>query len=234
MLSNKVLFDLCDKLPVLWHMVNIKTMEMFDRQLWSYSLEFFRGEISDGEFEQSFIDAIENQLTRAWNEGADEVGVSIEEMTEDDLGVLQGLISDEIGYLTGLGVDIIDIKESTSGMDEKDALDAFRSQFRSRIDIWASKYGEMVNRAKIHFGGKTRLVWTLGATEEHCTTCSALNGIVAYAYEWDESGITPGESGSEVLECHGFGCDCSLQETDARRSPNAFQRLLDIATSGNV
>jgi hypothetical protein len=234
MLSNKVLFDLCDKIPVLWRMVNVKTLEMFDRQLWSYSLEFFRGEISDGEFEQLFIDAIENQLTRAWNEGADEVGVSVEDMTEEDLGILQGLITDEIGYLTGLGVDIIDAKESTVGMTDSEALDAFRTSFRSRIDVWASKYGEMVNRAKIHFGGKTRLVWRLGATEEHCTTCSALNGIVAYAYEWDQSGITPGESGSEILECRGYHCDCSLEETDERRSPNAFQRLLDIATSGNV
>jgi hypothetical protein len=197
-------------------------------------LEFFRGEISDSEFEQSFIDAIENQLTRAWNEGADEVGVSIEDMTEEDLGILQGLIDEEVGYLTGLGVDIIDIKESTEGMSENEALDEFRSQFRDRIDIWASKYDEMVNRAKIHFGGKTRLVWTLGATEEHCNTCSALNGIVAYAYEWERSGITPGESGSAVLECRGFHCDCRLEETDERRSPNAFNRLLDIATSGNV
>jgi len=234
MLSNNVLFDLCDKLPVLWRMVNVKTLEMFDRQLWSYSLEFFRGEISDGEFEQSFIAAIENQLTRAWNEGADEVGVSIEDMTEEDLGILQGLITDEIGYLTGLGVDIIDAKDATVGMDEKEALDAFRTSFRSRIDIWASKYDEMVNKSKIHFGGKTRLVWRLGATEEHCETCQALNGIVAFASEWDSSGVTPGESGSSVLACGGWRCDCSLEPTDARRSPDALSRILDIATSGNV
>jgi hypothetical protein len=233
MLSNKVLFDVCDKISVLWRMVNVKTMEMFDRQLWSYSLEFFRGEISDSEFESDFIAAIENQLTRAWNEGADEVGVTIEEMTEDDLAILQGIINDEIGYLTGLGVDIIDAKDATDGMDEKEALDMFRSQFRPRIDIWASKYDEMVNRAKLHFGNKTRLVWTLGDTE-HCETCSALSGIVAYAYEWEESGITPGESGSTILACGGWNCGCSLQPTDERRSPNALSRLLDIATSGNV
>jgi len=225
MLSNKVLFDLCDKIPVLWRMVNVKTLEMFDRQLWSYSLEFFRGEISDGEFEQLFIDAIENQLTRAWNEGADEVGVSIEDMTEDDLGILQGLITDEIGYLTGLGVDIIDAKESTSGMTEGEALDAFRSQFRSRIDVWASKYGEMVNKSKAHFGGKTKLKWELGATEKHCETCEWLNGTVAYAYEWEQAGVYPGESGSSVLACGGWNCDCKLTETDERRSPNAIQRL---------
>jgi len=225
MLSNNTLFDLCDKLPVLWRMVNVKTLEMFDRQLWSYSLEFFRGEISDGEFEQYFMDAIENQLTRAWNEGADEVGVSIEDMTEDDLGILQGLITDEIGYLTGLGVDIIDAKEATAGMEEKEALDAFRTSFRSRIDIWASKYNEMVNKSKIHFGGKRRLKWTLGATEEHCETCSYLNGLVAYAYEWEQAGVYPGESGSSVLACGGWRCDCSCEETDERRSPNAIQRL---------
>jgi hypothetical protein len=232
--NKSILLSICDAIPVLWHHVSIKTLEMFDRQLWSYSLEFFRGEISDDQFESDFIAAIENQLTRAWNEGADEVGVLPEEMTEEDLGVLQGLIDEEVGYLTGLGVDIIDIKESTEGMSEKDALDEFRSRFRSRIDIWASKYNEMVNRAKIHFGNKTKLRWDLGATEKHCETCLALNGIVAYAYEWEQSGIHPGESGSAILACGGWACDCKLTETDERRSPNAFQTLLDIATSGNV
>lgn len=230
----KFMLDICDAIPELWHLVNVKTAEMFDRQLWSYSLELFRGEVTDSEFETDFISAIENQLTRAWNEGADEVGVSIEDMTEDDLGMLQGLITDEIGYLTGLAVDIIDIIDETQGMDEKDALNEFRSQFRSRIDIWASKYDEMVNRAKIHFGGKTRMVWRLGATEEHCNSCSALNGIVAYAEEWDKSGVTPGESGSSVLECGGWRCDCRLEETDERRSPGALSRIMDIATSSNV
>jgi hypothetical protein len=233
-MNKQTLYDICDTIPKLWHMVNVKTMEMFDRQLWSYALEFFRGEITDNEFEADFIAAIENQLTRAWNEGADEVGVSPSDMTDEDLGILQGLIEEEKGYLTGLGVDIIDAKETTSGMDAKEALDAFRSSFRSRIDVWASKYNEMVNRSKIHFGGKKRLVWRLGATEEHCTTCSALNGIVAYAREWEQSGVTPGESGSSVLECGGWRCDCSLEETDARRSPDAFSRIMDIATSSNV
>ena len=224
-MNKNILCDICDTIPALWRLVNVKTMEMFDRQLWSYSLEFFRGEISDGEFEQSFIDAIENQLTRAWNEGADEVGVAIEDMTSEDLDILQGLINDEIGYLTGLGVDIIDAKEATAGMDEKEALDAFRSSFRSRIDVWASKYNEMVNKSKIHFGGKTRLVWRLGATEEHCTTCSYLDGLVAFAYEWEQAGVYPGESGSEVLECGGWRCSCTCEPTDERRSPNAIQRL---------
>ncbi|MFA5150264.1 MAG: hypothetical protein WC433_05085 [Candidatus Omnitrophota bacterium] len=233
-MNKSILLSICDAIPVLWHKVTIKTLEMFDRQLWSYSLEFFKGEISDDQFESDFITAIENQLTRAWNEGADEVGVLPEEMTEEDLGVLQGLIDEEVGYLTGLGVDIIDIKKSTEGMSEKEALDEFRSRFRNRIDIWASKYNEMVNRAKIHFGNKTKLRWDLGATEKHCETCLALNGIVAYAYEWEQSGIRPGESGSAILACGGWSCDCKLSETDERRSPNAFQRLLDIATMGNV
>jgi len=233
-LKNSILFDVCDSIPALWHIVSIKTLEMFDRQLWSYALEFFRGEVSDNQFESDFIAAIENQLTKAWNEGADEVGVPVSEMTEDDLAILSGIISEEIGYLTGLAVDIIDIIKDTEGMTDKEALDAFRSQFRPRIDIWASKYNEVMNTSKIHFGGKIRLVWRLGATELHCETCSALDGIVAYAYEWEQSGITPGESGSSVLSCGGWNCDCRLEETDQRRSADALGRLLDIATSGNV
>jgi hypothetical protein len=203
-------------------------MEMFNRQLWSYALDFFRDNITDDWFEQSFMYAIDNQLTRAWNEGADEVGVSQSDMTDDDLALLSKLIAEEKEYITGLAVAIIDIKDSGATLDD------FRSQFRPRIDIWASKYDEVKIKSSMHFNGKVRRKWILGAAEEHCPSCSALNGIVAYSYEWEAAGIFPGENGSETLACHGYNCQCECPETDERRSPNAFQRLLDIATSGNV
>jgi len=121
--------------------VAIKTLEMYQRQLWSYALDFFRGEISDIEFEDSFFSAIEGQLTKAWNEGADEVGVLPEDYTDEDNAIIEGIIADEQSYIDNLGVAILDAKEALVDPSKiTDAeLNAFRSEFGARIDMVARK-----------------------------------------------------------------------------------------------
>jgi hypothetical protein len=213
-----------------------KTQEMFQRQLWSYALDFFRGDMSDAEFEQSFFDAISGQLTKAWNEGADEVGVLPEDYTDEDNAIIDGIIADEQSYVTNIGVDILDAIEAREvpGKITPEELNAFRSEFGARIDMWANRYTDVNNQAKLHFGGKEKLVWHLGATEKHCDSCSRLDGIVAYADEWNEAGIRPQSPPNSALICSGWNCDCSLDTTNERRTRDALGILMDIATSGNV
>ena len=100
--------------------------------------------------------------------------------------------------------------------------------------MWSNRYNEVVNEAKIWFGGKQRLKWKLGATEKHCTTCQALDGIVAYASEWEQSGLKPQNPPNPNLECGGWHCDCSLETTDEKRSPDALGTLMDLATAAHT
>lgn len=99
-----------------------------------------------------------------------------------------------------------------------------------RVPLWANRYNEAVSRANMTIQAKLggRLVWRLGETEEHCTTCAALNGIVAFASEWELSGVKPQNAPNPHLECQGWRCDCSLEPTDKRRSPNAWDRIMGV------
>ena len=63
-------------------------------------------------------------------------------------------------------------------------------------------------------GELIHLVWRLGRTEQHCSTCFALNGTVASATDWVISGIRPQAAPNARLECGGWRCDCSLDVTD--------------------
>lgn len=231
---KSILFDLMDTIPALWNMVEIKTQEMFDRQLRSNSIDLFKGDIGLTEWLDAFSAAIENQLTKAWNEGADEVGVLPEDMTPEDMAILGGIINEEYNFMYQLGDEIEFLSRQTRELPENEALDQFRSEFDSRLSIWGNRYADVVNQAKLHFGGKTKLVWRMGATEKHCDSCLQLNGIVAYADEWEASGIRPQSPPNGALECGGWNCSCELVTTDERRSYNAYSRLLDIAVSGNV
>lgn len=203
----------------------LKSIGTYGRQLWKYCLDLYRSG-DGGMFLNQFIEAIGNQMTRAWNEGAREMGVEPEEMTDTDKAELKAIIDSEYDHVLDLGEAILISRNGT--------MEEFRQQFRPRIDMWVARYNDAANRAKVYFGGRQRLVWTLGATEEHCTTCAALNGIVAFAYEWEQSGIRPQSPPNEILSCGGWKCDCSLMPTDKRRSPDALGRLMDIATAANV
>lgn len=203
----------------------LKNANTYGRQLWRYCLDLYRSG-DGGTFLNQFIAAISNQMTRAWNEGAREVGVTPEEMTDTDRAELKAIIDSEYDHVIDLGEAIIQARDRT--------LAEFRQQFRNRVDLWVNRYEDAANRAKVYFGGRQRLVWTLGQTEEHCETCARLNGIVAFAYEWEQSGIRPQSPPNPVLECGGWQCDCTLKPTDKRRSPDALGKLMDIATAANI
>jgi hypothetical protein len=106
----------------------------------------------------------------------------------------------------------------------------------ARAGLWANQWNTAYNDALRLIGVEegSKMVWRFGATEEHCSTCLALNGIIAFASEWDESGVRPQNAPNQHLECGGWRCDCSLEVTDKRRSPNALTRILDAATAGNL
>ena len=207
--------------------VAYKTVDAFQRQLWNAALHLYRDGDTFG-FVDSFVYSIDAQLTRAWNEGAREVDVDPTDFTAEDTQKLDEIIANEHDYILTLAQDIEDARIANMNLDD------FRSKFAGRIDLWVNRYTDTVNSAKIWFGGKIKLEWVMGATEQHCQTCAQLNGIVAWSSEWLESGIQPQNPPNGMLECEGWRCDCHLNQTDKRRSPNALETLNTIAMSKNV
>lgn len=221
----KAIDAICEEMPEIFQRVNVKSIAMFERQLWSYSLNHFRGK---GDFISDFAEAIDKQLTRAWNEGAREVEVEPEGFTAEDVQKLHEIISNEYNFILGLAGAIDEAR--ITGMDEKD----FRTKFMPRILLWVNRYKETVNAAKIWFGGKVKLEWVLGQTEQSCDDCMKLSGTVAFASEWLESGIQPQKPPNEMIGCGGWRCDCKLVPTNKRRTYGARNFLFDFATSRHV
>ena len=90
--------------------------------------------------------------------------------------------------------------------------------------MWSGRYNEVRDQARIEFSKGTGQMfeWVLGPTEQHCTTCGGLSGIVATADEWDESGYRPQ---SPDLECHGYHCLCELQPTDKEKTKGGIPNV---------
>ena len=203
-----------------------KTAAAYELHAWAYMREFFTGGVDAFGFIDLMASEIENQFGRAWREGAAEVGVMPEDFTEEDDVMLESFITTEQNYLDGIAGDI------ESFIAEGGHTDAeFNAAFRSRAALWANGYTSMTNQAKIHFGGRDKFEWVRGPTEQGCSTCTQLNGIVAWGREWEAAGVKPQGS---MLECHGFNCLCDLQPTDKRRSAGALDRILTIMTSAKL
>jgi hypothetical protein len=200
-------------------MKSVKSMSSYRIFFEMSAMDLFDGSISHSTFIDRISRAIDQELTNAWNEGADEAQVLPEDMTESDLLVLEGYKQNEYDYLDRLAGDIEDARGNGKGWE----------QFQSRIDLWINRYSETANRARVYFGGKQKYKWIIGATEQHCETCAKLDGLVAWAEEWEQSDIRPQYPPNVMLECGGWRCDCQLVSTTERRTIRVMDRLTEIA-----
>ena len=214
--------------------LDVKTAAAYELHVWAYMREFFTSGDAFA-FLDSMANEIENQFTRAWNEGAREMGVEPGDMSEDDLLILEDLIVTEQNFLDGIAGDIEEYIAEGGHTDAE-----FNARFRARAGLWANGYNSMVTQAKLHFGDRDKLEWVLGATEQHCETgqngrpgigCKDLAGMVLYAREWVEAGVKPQSSSTN---CGGWECQCELRPTTKRRTPDGLGRLLDMMTAANV
>lgn len=197
----------------------MKDAETYERQLTNNVHALYSRAMNRRSFFRDTGNIIETQLTEAWKSGADEMMVLPEDMTAEDNAYIQKLISDERKYLDGFADDIQNAAGDQAGWEK----------FKPRIGMWVNRIKDVENQARIYFGGKQRLIWRYGPTE-HCDDCRRLNGIVAFAREWQQSGVHPQ---SRDLKCHGVNCQCTCTPTSQRRTPKALDKIKAIMGAGS-
>lgn len=197
------------------HQMAIKapyTDDRYRKEVYQAAAQYWK-DGNRGGFTTRMYGTIKFGLQSAYEQGADSVGVPLEDFEQDDKDRIDKIITEEKSHVAGL-------------LEFMDALanrpDAKLSDANSRLDMWVNRYSDVVSQAKLQFGGKKRMAWLLGDAE-HCETCKQLSRIVAWAEEWDKSGIKPKDN---RLECHGYNCACRMEETSRRRSPNALKRIM--------
>ena len=189
----------------------IKTADYMDRTISGLVRDLYDGDISKSDFEDSMSELIEKQFKRAFNEAMKENG---SEWTDAIDAKYQERVTNQYQYIEKFADDILAGKDAETGY----------GQFTSRAELWANQYDSTVNEAKLITGAKDdRYKWVMGATEEHCTTCASLDGVVATAEQWEASGFHPQQPPNDALTCGGWRCDCSLELTDEPVTEGFFQ-----------
>lgn len=150
------------------------------------------------------FNAIDRGLTRAWTEGAKQVGIAADEITPAEQLVLSGVIFNEYDKVGGL----IALLNTNTKKDGHKLGTIF-----ARLELWVNRYKDVVNRAKVEGEKDPKLKWSLGPTKNHCYTCGRLSGKIKRASWWRDN-VMPQQPPNPSLECGGWKCGCGLEPTD--------------------
>lgn len=201
-----------------------KTYEFFLRTMQRLIRSVYEGNLG-GDFITIAGNLISGQLQRAYEEAWKDEGTDSD--TPDYLTEsLDAMVTDQQGYLDGLYKAIVDAR--TDGTPIEPLL--------SRAEMWAGQYDTAYRQAveliRLETGGNFE--WVKGQTENGCSTCDKLNGIVMSAQEWQELNLHPRGYPNPLLECEGGGpanhCDCELKPTKQRRTPRAYTTVMNIVS----
>jgi hypothetical protein len=199
-----------------------KTYDYFLRELERMITNVYRDQLG-GEFIDIMASLIYGQLEQAYRQAwQDEEGEG--DLPDYLADSFESMYLNQFDFVDQFYRDIVDARIDETPIDP----------LLTRAHLWAHRYIEAYNEAVrlITLEGGGNMVWELGATEDHCSTCSALNGVVARASEWDALGVHPQGAPNDLIECGGWQCDCSLTPTDRRRSPKAYESIMNIVQKG--
>ncbi len=208
-----------------WLAHTIKSYSEFSGGIEDAITGLHAGSITESLFVDYMAEIISTQLREAWLEGMAANDLAPDEMIDEWDQTIEAIILNEYEFVDRLAGDIVAVQD-----DEK-ALPGLIS----RGGLWANRYNDVVNLAKLRTSdGTAKFEWILGDSIESCETCPQLDGIVAFSREWEQSRFRPQEPPNDMIDCGGWNCHCRLEPTTKRRSQNALNRLINIATSRKV
>ena len=174
------------------------------RGLWAGQLDYYQAwEVMDV--------AITNGFTRAWWDGAADVGIAPDELTPAERAAMGQAIVDQRGYIDGF-LSAIEAGSKANGGKLAPQL--------VRARLWTKRYTDVKQIAMAMAGADKKLKWIWHPEAEHCTTCGRLHNQIRRGSFW-QAHVLPN---SPKLECVASAngvpvCKCTLTPTDEPCTP---------------
>ena len=154
-------------------------------------------------FRNVFRRAVNDGFTFAFVAGWADAGASA--LTTEAQSWLNGRIEEEIKFANTLFTDLKALRDDKEiPMSAK--LEAAAMHAAAYTNTLTGVYAQGKMMGEPERDGR----WELGATEEHCETCSMLNGKTHPLSWYLKNGYIPQEAGSNTLACGGWRCDCRI------------------------
>lgn len=199
-----------------------KTEEYFNAHIEHLIQQLYNGYMDGSTFIDIMYSLISGQIYDAYVQAWEDDGNTLP--LPDYLDSAEKLaVVNQQDFVQGLADDIIQASVDGKPIDP----------LLARAGLWSNQWSSEYNNAQVLITANTggKMMWIEGDTKEKCEQCVALDGIVAYASEWDELNVHPKNAPNEMISCGGWDCECKLQSTDQRRSPKAFETIMNIVSA---
>ena len=183
----------------------------------------YAGKVGTVEFTDRMTSIIGGQLRNAYNTAWINEGMNDDETSAQLPDYLEESLLDMIEVQTDSNYSYQFFTDIMKARSDKTPIDPLLSRAELWAGQWNTAYENATSLITLNNGGREE--WILGATEEHCPECAALNGIVALASEWEKLNVRPKNPPNDNLTCGGWRCDCQRVATDKKRSRNAYNRI---------
>lgn len=167
------------------------------------------------------ITATRNEFRRTVNDGftfafvAGWADAGASKLTDEAQSWLDERIGTELLYADPLFDKLRDLRNDDE-IPMQDKLTAAQAHAEAYTQTLVGVYAQGKMMGEPERDGK----WELGATEEHCDTCSMLNGKTHPMSWYISNGYIPQQAGSTTLDCGGWRCDCSI------RNPKTGEQII--------
>jgi hypothetical protein len=184
----------------------------FKTRLTSFAVEAFEGKMDKIDLQRAMRALLKQDASEVYIEGMIEGGFESEEdaranMDEPDTSAIKDWYTTQSAFVGEFA------KAAVAARTADDRTGAQQSIF-NRCDLWAQSLDSLGGLGRASAQANKPGTWKLGKTEEHCETCAQLNGQ-RHRVKWFISrGYLPRQPGSEMLECGGWNCDCSIVSDD--------------------
>jgi len=217
-----------DVLPRLSHATRLALSELTPYKTYEFFLTAIEGLVNSlyqGLIGGIFIDTLANLISgqladayqRAWSDDG-----HFTDLPPYLAAALESMTLTQYEHVDQFYRDIIDARVDGTSI----------APLLNRAQLWAGQWNTAYEEAQrlitVENGGN--MIWREGDTEEKCPQCVALDGVVAYAREWEELGVHPKGFPNDKLGCKGGHCDCTLKPTTQRRSPKAYNTIMNAVT----
>lgn len=147
---------------------------------------------------------------RAYDAGLQEGGVDPADKDDQDEEAINEWVSTQSGFVAGLWADVKQLRADRKDLTP-DEYAARQLTINDRIGQWGESLRNLWSLAKANAQKNKTVVWHFGDTD-HCATCQELNGQKHRLKWFLDKGYIPQENGSDTLECHGYHCQCHLDD----------------------
>lgn len=178
------------------------TESRYRLQIHNIVLGLWKGVLTPAQFSHTMESAIASGMRQAWEEGATDCGIAMDELSGTEQVALNEMTTGQFEFIEGLS-DFI--------QEASDKPDSRSSEAINRSDLWINRYAEARNQARAMACADGKLKWQNDIhCREHCSSCVKLNGKVKRGSYW-ASHVMPR---SRDLECGGWRCCCELVPTN--------------------